>query len=82
MADSQNLAQFSMDEVLSRWPATVGVVKQLNLACIGCAIAPFCTVSDAALLHGLDVETFVARLERAISQEKTDDRTDLSTGRN
>ena len=43
----------SMDEIMRRWPATIRVILQNGMLCVGCPIAPFHTISDAAREHGL-----------------------------
>jgi len=38
---------------MARWPATAEVFNGHALACVGCALAPFCTVQDAATTYDL-----------------------------
>ncbi len=58
---SRQLASLTVSTVLERLP--LPVLKRLGLQrCIGCAIAPFDTLADAARVLGLDQ----ARLERAV----------------
>jgi hybrid cluster-associated redox disulfide protein len=48
--------------VLERWPQTAEVFYNHGMACVGCAVAPFFTIADAALVYGLDPAAFVDEL--------------------
>ena len=43
----------SMDEVMREWPATIGVILGHGMLCVGCPIAAFHTVVDAAREHDI-----------------------------
>jgi len=57
-------------EVLERWPATAAVFGERCMACLGCAMAPFDTIGEAAAVYGIQVEGFLAELQRATSGEE------------
>lgn len=57
----------TMDEIMRRWPGTIRVVIRNGMLCVGCPIAPFHTVSDAAREHGLDDAALRRALEAAAS---------------
>ena len=61
----------TIDEVMRLWPQTIGVLIAYNMLCIGCALAPFHTVIDAAVEHGMDENRFLADLNRAIAKQLT-----------
>jgi hybrid cluster-associated redox disulfide protein len=44
----------SMDTIMREWPGTIRVVLDHKLLCVGCPIAPFHTVTDAAKEHDVD----------------------------
>ncbi len=48
--------------LLERWPATQAVLERHAMACIGCVVAPFCTLREAADIYHMAVEDFVAEL--------------------
>lgn len=54
-----------VSEVMRHWPQTVGVFVDLKMACPGCPMAPFETVAEAAVEHGVDPEDLLVRLRRA-----------------
>ena len=58
-----------IDEVMRRWPQTINVLISYNMHCIGCALAPFHTVIDAAVEHGVDEDAFLADLNRALARQ-------------
>lgn len=63
------LATMSVDAVLIRWPQTVDIFNRYNMACVGCPVAPYYTVVEAAKVYNLAVDEFVAVLEGAIREE-------------
>lgn len=56
----------SMDEIMRRWPATIRVLLDHRMLCVGCPIAPFHTVDDAIREHGVEAERFRKALLAAI----------------
>ncbi|RIK83448.1 MAG: hypothetical protein DCC69_14130 [Hyphomicrobiales bacterium] len=56
----------TMDEIMRRWPATIRVVLDHGMLCVGCPIAPFHTVEDAVREHGIDGARFRHDIETAI----------------
>ncbi len=43
-----------VSEVLKRWPASATVFVRRCMACVGCAMAPFDTLADAAAAYGMN----------------------------
>lgn len=68
-ASPKGLDKLTVDEVLRRWPDTAVIFRQYGLACLGCAVAPFCEVTAVANIYNLPQEQFLADLRTAI--EKT-----------
>ncbi len=66
MAEELWLTEMTVQTILERWPQTAEVFNHYTLTCIGCAIAPFCTISDTAKIYGLSLDTFVSDLEKVI----------------
>lgn len=63
---TETLEAMVIIDVLERWPATADVFNAHALACVGCALAPFCTVLDAATAYGIAPEEWTGELLRAI----------------
>jgi len=60
------LSAMIISEVLERWPQTAAVFYRHNMGCVGCAVAPFFTIADAATIYRIPVDRFAAELEQAI----------------
>jgi len=54
-----------VSEVLERWPATAAVFVRRCMACVGCAMAPFDTLADAAAAHGVALGGLLGELADA-----------------
>ena len=57
-----DLADMSLFEIMARWPETVRVFVALGLHCVGCPIASFHALSDAAEGHGIPQVTIERHL--------------------
>jgi hybrid cluster-associated redox disulfide protein len=61
-----------MDEIMHLSPAAIRVVLQHGMLCVGCPIASFHTVSDAAREHDLNEEQLGSDLRAAIESTNPD----------
>jgi hybrid cluster-associated redox disulfide protein len=52
-------------DVLSDAPATLRVFLDFHMRCVGCPIASFHTLADAAREHNVDLDRFLAALHAA-----------------
>lgn len=57
------IATMSLAEIMSRWPPTIRVFLDRRMHCVGCPIAPFHLVADAADEQGLSYAVLLAELE-------------------
>lgn len=57
-------------EIMQRWPETVPVFLKYKTSCVGCQLASFETLSDAAAVYRIDLPNFVEELEAAIEAEE------------
>jgi len=57
--------QHTVEETLERFPLVAAVFVQRGMACVGCVMAPFDTLDDAARSYGQDADTFLAELDAA-----------------
>lgn len=60
------LGDVPLGRIMARWPATVHVFLDHNMLCVGCPIAMFHTIVDAAEEHGLDAVALEQALGAAI----------------
>lgn len=66
---TQLSAELTVDQVVTRWPQTISVFLQHQMACVGCHMATFDTLEDVARIYGLSLDGFLGRLRQAIDQE-------------
>jgi hybrid cluster-associated redox disulfide protein len=59
-------ADLIIEEVLARWPETVPVFVRYRLACVGCAMAPFDCLADAAAIYDVPLDRFMHDLQQAV----------------
>lgn len=60
------LAEYlTVGEIMSRWPATIGVFLRYRMNCVGCPISGFHTLVDACDEHELDLDAVLAALNEA-----------------
>ena len=48
----------TMDEIMRRWPATIRIILDYGMLCVGCPVASFHTVEDAVKEHAIDGDRF------------------------
>lgn len=53
-------------DVLSRWPQTIPVFQKYRMGCVGCVMAPFETIAEAAAIYELSLYRFLEDLNCAI----------------
>ena len=69
MDKNVSLAEMTVDELLKRWPETAVVFNEHHMACVGCVVAEFYTIAEAADVYGISAEAFVAELASAIKSD-------------
>ena len=58
----------SIDDVVKTYPETVAIFERHGLGCVGCQAALFENIEQGAEIHGIDVNTLVEDLNRAVSK--------------
>ena len=66
-----DIATLSLAEIMSRWPPTIRLFLDRRMHCVGCPIAPFHTVVDAAEEHGLSYDVLLRELEARAGRDAT-----------
>ena len=67
MPTENALAELMIADVLTRWPETAAVFQRRNMACVGCAVAEYYTIRDAANVYAIKLDVFLADLRSAIA---------------
>jgi len=55
-----------VSELLSEWPQTIPVFLRHKMACVGCSMSGFETLSSAAQVYGISPDIFLDELNRVI----------------
>jgi hybrid cluster-associated redox disulfide protein len=55
----------TVQTVLDAWPATREVFMTRRMACVGCEMAPFMTIGEAAAAYGISVDALESDLRAA-----------------
>jgi hybrid cluster-associated redox disulfide protein len=69
MAASKPTGDMPVAEVLERWPETVPVFQVFKMACVGCAMAPFDTMADAARIYELDLSLLMEAVNQSLGEQ-------------
>jgi len=64
-------ADHRINEVLRRWPETARALIRRGMACVGCVMAPFETIRDAARNYGTDEAALLRQVRRAARQRRS-----------
>ena len=62
----------TMDAIMRAWPATIRVILDRGLLCVGCPIATFHTIVEAAREHDQDQTSLARDLRMAIDGKDAD----------
>ena len=71
MAELDPIAEMTVEAFLTRWPETAEVFNRHNMACVGCPVAPFYTVTEAAEVYNLSPAEFIEELKQAMDGNQT-----------
>lgn len=53
----------TVEQTLDQFPVLAAVFVRRGMACVGCAMARFDTLAEAARTYGQETETFLAELD-------------------
>jgi len=53
-------------ETVQKYPETIEVFMRFGMGCIGCAAASFENIEEGALVHGIDPDEIIAKLNEAV----------------
>ena len=74
MRHHRDLPRLTVAQVLHLWPRTSRVFFRHRMACVGCTMAPFESLPEAAGHYGLPAEDFVDEIRLAALGDEPDDR--------
>ena len=64
-SDTRIARDMPIDLAMRLWPATITVLIGFEMHCVGCALARFHTVGEAAAEHEIDEAMLLKELEKA-----------------
>ncbi len=68
-----DLAELTVDEVLTQWSQTAQVFRRYRLACVGCAIGPYCDIDTVVATYNIPRQQFLDDLFAAILETSHED---------
>ena len=68
--------QTTIEEIISSCPETVKFFNDLQMSCVSCFAVKFDTLENGALMHGMDVNDLLTRLNQFVSSCSTRIETD------
>ena len=71
MRESVPSLEWIVAELIEQYPQTSTVFSRFRMSCVGCAMAPFETLADAAAAYRLRPEGLVRELRRACRRKST-----------
>lgn len=57
--------EMSMADLMAADPRMVTLLLKRGMSCVGCCMAAFDTIADAATVHGIDLADLLAELRAA-----------------
>ena len=63
--------QTTIEEIISSYPETVKFFNDLQMSCGSCFAVKFDTLENGALMHGMDANDLITRLNQFISSCST-----------
>lgn len=73
METMQPFSEMNIADILERWPGAASVFQRLRTACVGCVMAPFCSVADAAVHYELDEASLLLELTATAEASRNPD---------
>lgn len=56
----------AITETVQKHPETIEVFMEFGMGCIGCAAASFENIEEGAMVHGIDPDELVAKLNEVV----------------
>jgi len=55
-----------IEEIVAKFPQTIGVFFQYGLGCVGCHAASFESLAEGAMMHGIDLDAMLKDLNELV----------------
>ena len=60
----------SISSIVEKYPETFEIFQKHGMHCVGCAAARFENLEQGAQAHGIDIDSLLKDLNKAISKKK------------
>jgi len=60
--------EMTMGEILSVNPKMAEILLESGMHCVGCPSHAFEPLGEAAMIHGIDIDSLVAKLNAAVTE--------------
>jgi hybrid cluster-associated redox disulfide protein len=57
-----------IEEIVAKYPQTIGIFFQYGLGCVGCHAASFESLAEGAMMHGIDLDAMLQELNELVSK--------------
>jgi len=57
-----------IEEIVAKFPQTIGVFFQYGLGCVGCHAASFESLAEGAMMHGIDLDAMLKDLNDLVEK--------------
>ncbi|MCK4929312.1 MAG: DUF1858 domain-containing protein [Methanosarcinales archaeon] len=61
-------ADMKIEEIVAKYPQTIGIFSQYGLGCVGCHAASFESLAEGAMMHGIDLDGMLKDLNELASK--------------
>lgn len=61
--------EMKIDEVIQKYPETMEVFLESGFHCFGCAGAAFENLEQGAMVHGIDIDKLIEKLNNVIHEK-------------
>lgn len=69
MSDNQKITgDMKIEEIVAKYPQTLGIFFQYGLGCVGCHAASFESLAEGAMMHGIDLDTILQDLNEIVAK--------------
>ncbi|MCL7411990.1 MAG: DUF1858 domain-containing protein [ANME-2 cluster archaeon] len=67
MSDNNMItADMKIEEIVAKYPQTIGIFFQYGLGCVGCHAASFESLAEGAMMHGIDLDAMLKELNELV----------------
>jgi hybrid cluster-associated redox disulfide protein len=57
-----------IEQIVAKFPQTIGVFFQYGLGCVGCHAASFESLAEGAMMHGIDLDAMLKDLNELVEK--------------